>query len=156
MSRPKSRIILFFIRPRLSVEIFLAPSCQVPSFSNLPFSIPLARSLSNIAVRDEAKEMRPDARPQAWKRWRYSRWNTLRIFSGRERRRWLRIVRRSRTVNVGQAPGPSSLPLSTSQTFHGLMEIRPFLLRTDRIVQPLGLNRKKLPSHALRGRGKIQ
>ena len=31
-------------------------------------------------------------------------WNTLRIFSGRERRRWSRIVRRSRTVNVGQAP----------------------------------------------------
>jgi hypothetical protein len=26
-----------------------------------------AWSLSDIAVRDEAKEMRPDARPQAWK-----------------------------------------------------------------------------------------
>ena len=30
--------------------------------------------------------------------------NTLRIFSGRERRRWSRIVHRSRKVNVGQAP----------------------------------------------------
>ena len=48
--------------------------------------------------------MRPDARPQAWKNRRRIRWNTLRIFSSRERRRWSRIVRRSRTVNVGQAP----------------------------------------------------
>ena len=64
----------------------------------------MARSLSDIAVRDEAKEVRPDARPQARKNRRRIRWNTLRIFSGRERRRWSRIVRRSRTVNVGQAP----------------------------------------------------
>ena len=28
----------------------------------------------------------------------------MRIFSGRERCRWLQIIRRSRTVNVGQAP----------------------------------------------------
>jgi mRNA-degrading endonuclease RelE of RelBE toxin-antitoxin system len=46
----------------------------------------------------------PDARPQARKNRRCIRWNTLRIFSGRERRRWSRIVRRSRKVNVGQAP----------------------------------------------------
>ena len=32
------------------------------------------------------------------------RWNTSRIFLGRARRRWSRIIRRSRTVNVGQAP----------------------------------------------------
>ena len=32
------------------------------------------------------------------------RWNILRMFSGRERRRWSRIVRRSRKVNAGQAP----------------------------------------------------
>jgi len=63
-----------------------------------------ARSLSDIAVRDEAKEVRPDARPQARKNRRCIRWNTLRIFSGRERRRWSRIVRRSKKVNVGQAP----------------------------------------------------
>jgi hypothetical protein len=31
------------------------------------------------------------------------RWNTLRIFSGRERLTWSQIVRRSRTVNVGHA-----------------------------------------------------
>ena len=67
-----------------------------------------ARSLSDIAVRDEAKEMRPDARPQAWKSRTRIRWNTLRIFSGRERRRWSQIVRRIRTVNVGQVPKPRS------------------------------------------------
>ena len=48
--------------------------------------------------------MRPDARPQARKNRRRIRWNTLRIFSGRERRRWSQIVRRSRTVNIGQTP----------------------------------------------------
>jgi len=62
------------------------------------------RSLSDIAVRDEAKEVRPDARPQARKNRRRIRWNTLRIASCRERCRWLRIIRRSSTVNVGQAP----------------------------------------------------
>src|SRR6266852_3559590 len=46
-------------------------------------------------LRDEAKEVRPDARPQARKNRRRIPWNTLRIFSGRERCRWLRIVRRS-------------------------------------------------------------
>ena len=51
---------------------------------------------------------------------------------------------------------PRSLPLSTSLTFHGLMEIRPFLIRTDRIVQPLDLKQKVPPLHALGGRGKIQ
>ena len=40
----------------------------------------MLRSLSDIAVRDEAKEMRPDARPQAWKNRRRIHWNTLRIF----------------------------------------------------------------------------
>jgi hypothetical protein len=51
-------------------------------------------------LRDEAKEVRPGARPQVRKNRRRIRWNTLRIFSGRERRRWSRIIRRSRTVNV--------------------------------------------------------
>jgi len=46
-------------------------------------------------LRDEAKQTRPDERQQARKNWRCIRWNTWRIFSGRERRRWLRIVRRS-------------------------------------------------------------
>src|SRR5882762_5391358 len=64
----------------------------------------LDRSLSDIAVRDEAKEVRPDARPQARKNRRCISRNTLRIFSGRARRRWWRIVRRSRKVNVAQAP----------------------------------------------------
>ena len=65
-----------------------------------------SRSLSGIAVRDEAKKIRPDARPQARENRRRIRWNTntLRIFSGRERRRWSWIDRRSRMVNVGQVP----------------------------------------------------
>ena len=62
------------------------------------------RSLFDITVRDEAKEVRPDARPQVRKNRRCIRWNTLRIFSSRERLRWSQIVRRSRKVNVGQAP----------------------------------------------------
>ena len=48
--------------------------------------------------------MRPGAGPQARKNRRRIRWNTLRIFWGRERRRWMQIIRHSRTVNVGQAP----------------------------------------------------
>jgi len=63
-----------------------------------------ARSLSDIAVRDEAKKGRADARPQASKNWRRIRWNTLRLFRGREQSRCLTIVRRSRAVNVGQGP----------------------------------------------------
>jgi len=65
------------------------------------------RSLSDIAVRDKAKEMRQDARPQARKNRKCIHWTTLRIFSCRERRRWLRIVRRSRKVTVGPAPSLS-------------------------------------------------
>ena len=59
--------------------------------------------------------MRPDARPQARKNRRRIRWNTLRIFSSRERRRWLRIIRRNRTVNVGQAPKETILAPSVSR-----------------------------------------
>jgi hypothetical protein len=39
-----------------------------------------ARSLSDIAVRGEAKEVRPDARPQARKNRRCIRWNTIEDF----------------------------------------------------------------------------
>ncbi len=55
-------------------------------------------------LRDEAKEVRPDERRKARKNRKHIHCNMLRIFSGRERRRWSWIVRRSRTVNVGQAP----------------------------------------------------
>lgn len=48
--------------------------------------------------------MWPDARPQARKYRRRIHWNTVRIFPGRARCRWSRIVRRTRTFNVGQAP----------------------------------------------------
>jgi hypothetical protein len=48
--------------------------------------------------------MRPDERRKARKNRRRIHWNTLRIFQDRERRRWSWIIRRSRTVNVGQAP----------------------------------------------------
>lgn len=43
-----------------------------------------------------------DRRPQ--KHRRRIGWNTLRSFWGREQSRCLRIIRRSRKVNVGQAP----------------------------------------------------
>jgi hypothetical protein len=64
--------------------------------------------------------MRPDARPQARKNRRRIRWNTLRIFQDRERRRWLRIVRRSRTVNVGQAPRDARMPPNPLAEFAAL------------------------------------
>ena len=35
--------------------------------------------------------------------------------AGRARRRWLRIVHRSRTVNVGQAPRPTEMCLLTGR-----------------------------------------
>ena len=38
-------------------------------------------------LRNEGNEVRPDARPQARESWRCIRWDTLRIFSGRERSR---------------------------------------------------------------------
>ncbi len=57
-----------------------------------------------MAVRHEAKEAPADARPQALKNRKRIRWNTLRIVQGREQRRCLGIARRSRRVNVGQAP----------------------------------------------------
>jgi hypothetical protein len=46
--------------------------------------------------------VRKDITPQARKNRRCIRWNTLRIFSGRARGSWSRIVRRSRTVTIGQ------------------------------------------------------
>jgi hypothetical protein len=62
------------------------------------------RNLSHIAIRDEAKQVRPVARPLTRKKRRRIRWHTLKMFSGRERRRCLRIIHRSRTVNVELAP----------------------------------------------------
>src|SRR5262249_26030506 len=53
-------------------------------------------------ARHEGKEVQPDARPQDWNNPSNIRSNTLGIFSSRERCRWLRLVRRRRTINVGQ------------------------------------------------------
>jgi hypothetical protein len=50
------------------------------------------------------KKVRPDARQQARNNQRCIRWNTVRIVSGRARRRWTRIVLCRRKVYVGQAP----------------------------------------------------
>ena len=61
--------------------------------------------------------MRPDARPQAWESRRRIRWNTFMIFSGRARRRWSGVIRRSRKVNVGQAPREGDW-LIVSQKLH--------------------------------------
>ena len=85
-----------------------------------------ARSLSDIAVRHEAKKAPADARPQAPKNQRRIRWNTLRIFRGREQSRCLGIIRRSRTVNVGQAP--------THFLFHVHTRVRIFPLLRERIL----------------------
>ena len=57
-----------------------------------------------VILRCEARELRADARPQARKNRRRIRWNTVRIVSGRERRRCLQIVCRSRTASLGQTP----------------------------------------------------
>jgi hypothetical protein len=48
--------------------------------------------------------MRPVERRKARKNRRRIHRNMLRIIQGRERCRWSWIIRRSRTVNVGQAP----------------------------------------------------
>ena len=53
-------------------------------------------------LRCEAKETLVDARPQARKTRRRIRWNTVMIFSGRERSRCQRIVCRSRMALLGQ------------------------------------------------------
>jgi hypothetical protein len=51
------------------------------------------------------RSLRPGAEPQARKNRRIICWKTnkVRIFSGRERGSWSRIVRHARTVNMGQA-----------------------------------------------------
>ena len=112
---------------------------------------PRARSLSDIAVRDEAKEVRPDARPQVRKNRRRIRWNTLRIFSGRERRRWLWIVRRSRTVNVGQAPNHHLTYLPEQLTEVDLVLLNLESVRSESIESLVSANRPAEPfSHVPR------
>jgi len=74
--------------------------------------------------------MRPDAKPQVRKNRRRIRWNTLRTFQGRERRRWLRIGRRSRTVYVGQAPNSANRVLFMAGLVHR---------RVSRVVRGWGL-----------------
>jgi hypothetical protein len=74
--------------------------------------------------------MRPDARPQVQKNQSRISWNTLRTFQGRERRRWLRIGRRSRTVYVGQAPNSANRVLFMAGLVHR---------RVRRVVRGWGL-----------------
>jgi len=103
------------------LRAFSSPASPNHHWADRPDAmVAYARSLSGIAVRDEAKEVRLDARPQARKNRRCIRWNTLRIFSGRARRRWPRIVRRSRTVNVGQAPKTSQRGTDWNPQWTGL------------------------------------
>lgn len=63
------------------------------------------RSSFDITGPDEKGEVWPDARPEAWKNCKRIRWNSLRLSSSQERRRWPSIVRCSRKVPVRQAPG---------------------------------------------------
>ena len=58
-----------------------------------------------MAVRHEAKEGQTDAWPQALNNRKPIRWNTVRIFQGREQSRRRGIIPHRRTVAVGQAPG---------------------------------------------------
>src|SRR4029077_4389747 len=88
----------------------------------------LDRSLSDITVRDDAKEVRPDARPQARENRRCIRWNTLKIFSGRARRRWSWIIRRSRTINVGQAPRVRGYLVTISRSSTSNTKVAPGLI----------------------------
>jgi hypothetical protein len=71
------------------------------------FSKSIARSLSDMAVRHEAKEGQADALPQALNNRSRICWNTntVRIVRGREESRRRGIIRRRRKVTVGQAPG---------------------------------------------------
>jgi hypothetical protein len=55
--------------------------------------------------------VRSDARPQTRKNRSRIHWNTLRIVSGRARRRWSQIVRRRRQVHIRQAPRWLGSPL---------------------------------------------
>jgi hypothetical protein len=52
---------------------------------------------------NEAKEVQLDARPQARTSWRWIRLNTLMIFLAKYGADGLRIIRHSKTVNVGLA-----------------------------------------------------
>jgi hypothetical protein len=70
----------------------------MPDKTCFVFRTAVTRSLSDIAVRYEAKEAQADARPQTPKNRRRILWNTLRIFRGREQSRCLCIVRRSRML----------------------------------------------------------
>ena len=119
---------------------------QHPRSNSVRHEGPDARSLSDIAVRDEAKEMRPDARPQARKNRTRIRWITLKIFSGRERRRWSWIVRRSRTVNVGQAPNhhPSYSPEQPTEVDLVLQNVKG--VRPESIEPLVSDNRPAEPS----------
>ena len=61
-----------------------------------------------VILRCEAKETLADARPQARKNRRRIRWNTVRIFSGRERRRCQQIVCRSKRRLRSHMTGPET------------------------------------------------
>src|SRR5438132_1377865 len=79
-------------------------------------------------LRHEAKEVRPAVRSQARKNRRCIRWNTLRIFSGRARRRWSRIIRPSRKVNVGQAPRVWGYLVTISRSSTSNTKVAPGLI----------------------------
>jgi|GEM_PF-6729573 len=71
------------------------------------FSKSIARSLSDMAVRHEAKKGQADALPQALNNQSRICWNTntMRIVQGHEESSRRGIIRRSRKVTVGQTPG---------------------------------------------------
>jgi len=64
-----------------------------------------------MAVCYEAKERKIDARPRTPKNPHRIRWSTVRIFQGREQRRYMGIVRLVTNGHVGQAPTAASLAI---------------------------------------------
>jgi hypothetical protein len=71
----------------------------------------LSMKLANFVRLTDCSIGQEPARPQAPKNRRRIHWNTVRIFRGQEHSRGLAVVRRSRTVNVGQAPIAMFLPI---------------------------------------------
>src|SRR5688500_7176715 len=65
--------------------------CQMDNRSGDGLSAKRPQESVRVILRCEGNEMLADARPQARKNRKRIRWNTLRIFSGRERPRCLQM-----------------------------------------------------------------
>ena len=92
-------LLLSLIRQRSIQRIHLAEDVLLSRISRPPYGQArwsLTQESVRVILRCEAKETLADTRPQAQKNRKRIRWNTLRIFLSRARRRCLRIVCRRR------------------------------------------------------------